>query len=145
MVKREREQCCLILMDELDPFRTTKLNIMRAKELFEIVDTIDVNVKNLKNRKQFDSLFYHIGGDVHVSVTSGIYCVDIRHFWMDAKSGELKPSRKGIALKIPEWDSLKLALPLIVSALNPELSMVNRCVDQLRPHNCYECNPNSLL
>ena len=80
-----------------------------------------------------------------MSVTSGIYCVDIRYFWMDAKSGELKSSRKGIALKIPEWDSLKLALPLIVSALNPELSMVNRCVDQLRPHNCYECNPNSLL
>ena len=103
MVKREREQCRLILMDELDPFRTTKL-IMRAKELFQIVNTIDVNVKNLKNRKQFESLFYHIGGNVHVSVTSGIYCVDIRHFWMDAISGELKPSRKGIELKIPEWD-----------------------------------------
>ena len=41
-----------------------------------------------------------------MSVTSGFKCVDFRTFFMAYGSVEPKPTKKGIALRIPEWIEL---------------------------------------
>ena len=49
----------------------------------------------------------HIGGGHYVSVTTGFRCVDIRKFFMPYGQTEVKATRKGIALRLPEWSTLR--------------------------------------
>lgn len=51
---------------------------------------------------------FELGNNRFVSVSEfrGRKYVDIREYYVDKKTAELKPSRKGIALKPEEWTSL---------------------------------------
>ena len=69
---------------------------------------------------------HHIGGAYHVCVTFGFNCVDIRSFYQpyDAKNGEIRPTKKGVDLRLSEWshlcniiDTIHASLPLLASVL----------------------------
>jgi hypothetical protein len=96
----------------------------------QLMDDIDDAVKS----KEEIAYCRHFGGGWYVSVTSGFSCVDIRRFYM--KDGSIKPTKTGIALRLNEWEILKLMLPHLSPA-------VGQCwhknhEDFLR---CLECCP----
>jgi len=49
----------------------------------------------------------HIGGGYYVSITSGFYCVDIRKFFVPYDETDVKPTRRGMALRLREWEDMK--------------------------------------
>jgi hypothetical protein len=49
---------------------------------------------------------YHLGNSVYATVNSPLWIVDIRYWWKDQQDGVLKPGRRGIGLKFPEFSEL---------------------------------------
>ena len=47
----------------------------------------------------------HIGGGQYVSVTSGYKCVDFRSFYVPYGQLDIKPTKKGIALRMGQHES----------------------------------------
>ena len=70
---------------------------------------------------------------MHVSVTTGYQCVDLRMFYQHPHHGP-RPSYEGIALRLDEWSSLKELLPQI----HKEHPMLT---DDYHVGWCKECNP----
>lgn len=48
---------------------------------------------------------YHLGGDIYVTIKSPLWLIDIR-YWYKGEDGMLKPGRRGISLKVPEFSKL---------------------------------------
>jgi len=70
------------------------------------MDEIETNMKSLIADKAV-SYKCAIGGGYYVSVTSGFYCVDIRKFFVPFGQTEIKPTRRGLALRLREWSDWK--------------------------------------
>jgi len=70
-----------------------------------MIADINDNVSAVRRGDQSLQLQRHIGGTYYVSVTSGYSCVDIRTFYqpIDAKNGEIKPTKQGVSLRFTEW------------------------------------------
>jgi len=88
----------------------------------------------------------HIGGGYYVSITSGFYCVDIRKFFIPYGETDVKPTRRGIALRLREWEDMKKIIDAINNAY-PTLGTALPCylgndhMDQLGALRCTECYP----
>ena len=89
---------------------------------------------------------HHIGGAWYVSVTTGYRCVDFRKFFVPVGEMEPKPTRRGIALRIREWEQM----PQLVQKINdknPELGTAFQCYlqddhnNQMGALECRECHP----
>ena len=131
----------LELIDEMDKHRHISLNLNKMAELIASVSSIDDAVAKLRRRQQVNERI-HRGGNVHISISQGIFCVDFRVFWLDLKSGQLKPSKKVIALRLGEWECFKRALTELTQYA-PELLTIERCSNR-GIHSCFECNPDNL-
>lgn len=89
---------------------------------------------------------FHIGHNFYVTVSSPWQCVDIRERFLDGE-GKLRSTRRGINLRVPEWEKLKSCVAEIVQVV-PELSAARPCyfeedhMNQVGMLNCVECNPN---
>ena len=70
-----------------------------------ILDEIGDNVKSLSVPQSNVRYQNHIGGRWYVSITAGFKCVDIRQFYWHREKGPA-PSKRGIALRLPEWKCL---------------------------------------
>ena len=90
------------------------------------VDDINIIVKAMMEGQNDINFRVHIGGGYYVSVTSGISCVDFRKFYKpnDAREGDVKPTKRGVALRLEEWshlcsliDVINAAYPTLASAL----------------------------
>ena len=106
---------------------------------------IDDSVKLLQEKK-FVNYQEHFGGGYFVSISTGIWCVDIRRFYRNEK-GEIKPSKQGLALRLTEWNALLDQLPLIMS-FEPDLIGICPCSMRESHVNdpnialaCPECSP----
>ena len=108
-------------------------------------DNIDSAIKRLREKEDCVKYFEHFGGGCYAPVTTGSWCVDIRQFYF-SNDGEIKATKHGIALRLPEWTALQNLLPLLMS-FTPELLMAYPCSlreDHKYPHvvsNCRECTP----
>ena len=106
---------------------------------------IEEAVKQLQERK-FLSYFEHFGGGWYASVSTGIWCVDLRQFYRNEKS-EIKPTKQGLALRISEWNTLANLLPLIMSfdvdrlAVCPCSIKEDHLSDPSIILRCRECSP----
>lgn len=102
---------------------------------------MDQNVNKLLAKQESVAFQVHIGGGFYVSITSGFDCIDIREFYFNKIKGFPCPSRRGIALRIPEWEKLKQAFQEINTKF-PALSKVQPCMDHYSMENtCHECRP----
>jgi len=70
------------------------------------VEEIDLKVKAL-DTDEIVNFRQHIGGGYFVSVTSGFFCVDFRKFFVPHGQHDVKPTRKGIALRLYEWADMR--------------------------------------
>jgi len=64
----------------------------------------------------------HIGDNYYVSVTTGLDCVDIRHFYVPygLSCDQMRPSRNGLVLRLDELKHLLKLVPTIHKR-HPEL------------------------
>jgi len=104
---------------------------------------IEEAVKQLRDR-QYVKYHRHIGGGWYVSVTTGFWCVDIRRFYK--KDDDIKPTRRGLALRLKEWTDLLAVIPRLLTDV-PKLVAVLPCYcgddhqNQLGYLQCPECSP----
>jgi len=79
-----------------------------------------------------------------VSVTTGFKCVDFHQFYVPYGDTEIKPTLKGIALRLAEWDQMKKVIDLIDSfytALAKNSPCYLALDHQAGALNCKECYP----
>ena len=79
-------------------------------------DQIQDVVRRMRHAQKTNEVF-DLGDDVHVSIKSPLWLVDIR-YWYTGKDGEPRPGRCGIALKFPEFNNLMTAAAQIGKSLN---------------------------
>ena len=106
------------------------------------LNEIDEEVQKLKEGKDDRQRFlFHYGGGWQVSVNGGIRCVDLRRFFKNYKN-EIKPTRHGIGLRLPEWETLKRVIQQVRVDF-PDLDTVTGCFhgDLEDFVNCRECMP----
>ena len=78
----------------------------RWAQFRQAIEEIEENVKRLRagdvvNYKQ------SIGGGYYISVTSGLFCIDVRKFFVPYGETDIKPTRQGIALRLLEWGEMR--------------------------------------
>ena len=111
----------------------------------QLLDDIDEKVKDLRVGKpvQYRS---HVGGGYFVSVTKGYKCVDFRKFYLPEGETEERPTRRGIALRLREWDAMRG----IIQSINQSFDSLAKAVpcfegydhlNQMAPLACMECYP----
>jgi hypothetical protein len=123
-VKKTDNEYSVTICEEKSP-KTITLTGRRWNQLVESIAIIDENLLAIKN-KQYVKMERRLGGTVYVSVTTGYRCVDIRHFYGKEGVGP-RPTKKGIALRLREWDNLKTAAIEIQSAY-PEMVDLEPCM-----------------
>ena len=90
----------------------------------------------------------HVGRAHYISVTSGYKCVDFRQWYQPygTEDGTIKPTKKGVALRLDEWSTL-CSLVDVINAAHPALDSAQPCYYQDDHMNqegwlqCKECHP----
>ena len=144
-VKKQDADLHVIITEEGSDVKTVTLPSQRWGRLMEVTSQVDEAVNQLE-AKQYVQLSLHLGGKFYLSVTTGFACVDIREYYFNRTLKEVKPCKKGIALRIPEW----VAMKDVIQQLNKKhaaLANARSCTYQLDHQNlegalnCTECNP----
>ena len=141
IVKKENGELIVKLIEDGSEKRVA-FPLRRWAQFVAIFPMVDQSLDNMR-QQQTVALQYHIGGRFYISVTSGFNCVDIRQFYWNPVLG-VKPTRKGIALRLDEWEKLKEIVP-IVHAKFPVIAATQTCSSQPDHFNqksafaCTEC------
>ena len=112
------------------------------------MDDITKNIKAVVEGDENIKFREHIGGAHYVSVTSGYRCVDFRKWYQPCYSndGDIKPTKRGVALRLDEWAHLSNLVDVINTAY-PTLASAVPCyydqdhLNQMGWLNCSECHP----
>lgn len=112
------------------------------------IDDISTNAKAVAAGDEGIKFCQHIGGAHYVSVTSGYFCVDFRKWFQQYGSmdGEIKPTKRGIALRFDEWSDL-CNLVNTIGTTYPSLGSALPCyydddhMNEMGFLNCAECQP----
>ena len=118
----------LLVIEDDEAVKAISLNLQRACKLVRMKDDVDALVKKVIEKTEIVDYRSHIGGGWFVSVTSAYLCVDIREWYLD-KNLQLKPSRKGMALRLNEWADFVKSLPQIYK-LRPAFEKEVPCYHQ---------------
>ena len=144
-VKKQGADLHVTIGEEGSDVKTVTFPSQRWARFVGVLGQVDDAVNQLET-KQYVQLNLHIGDKYYLSVTTGYACVDIREYYFNRTLKEVKPCKKGIALRIPEW----VALKDVVQQLNkkhPVLANAQSCTYQLDHQNlegalnCMECHP----
>jgi hypothetical protein len=144
IAKKNNDVYCITISDTKTQ-KSAEFSAVRWASFTRYIDDVDENVKCLRERKTVD-YSNHIGGGWHVSVTTGIWCVDIRKFYEQPGQLQPKPTRTGLALRLHEWATLKDAVKNLHS-IYPDLATTVPCylnLDHAIIDNvlqCLECSP----
>jgi hypothetical protein len=144
IVKKNNDEFCITITDT-KTHKSAEFSTARWASFVRTIDTIEENVKGLREKK---NIYYsnHIGGGWYVSVTCGIWCVDIRKFYENYGDLQPKPTKTGFALRLHEWETLRAVVPKLHIDF-PELSSAIPCYLSLDHANlegmlqCLECSP----
>jgi hypothetical protein len=145
-VKKQDGDLHVTIGEEGSDVKTVTFSSQRWAQFVEIMEQIDEAV-NTMMAKQYVQYVQHIGGKWYVSVTTGFQCVDIRQFYYHSQKGP-SPSKTGIALRIPEWTTLKdLVQQLhqkypVLKAAQPHYQSSHQ--NQEEALICNECHPFQL-
>jgi len=80
--------------------------LCRWAQFRQCIEEIETNKKGLRAGASV-SYKQHIGGVYYVSITSGFYRFDIRKFFVLYGEPDVKHTRRGIALRLREWEETK--------------------------------------
>ena len=132
-----------------EPSKTMTFTMNRWAQFVALLPQIDEEAKELNRKTRPVAYRRHIGDGYYVTVNEGVFCVDIRLFFLPygMKSGEEKPGRTGIALRLDEWSYLLEFVIPVVHQMFPSLSSAVACYEQedhlgqLGMMACTSCNP----
>ena len=116
----------------------------RFMVLLSAIDSIKSNVERLRNREPNVMCKIHIGGGVFVSLSSDFLAVNIRRFFQPEGEITPHPTKKGLALRIYEWDALVAQLGDISKLVDSDEKPCFERLDHIDPttrFHCKECNP----
>ncbi len=82
------------------------LSLKKWKVFVEAMPDIDEAVKKLVEGEDVN-YFLHIGHKIHVSVKSGIFCIDIRKYWFPRGKDQLVHGLPAVSLKLKEYGNLR--------------------------------------
>ena len=108
------------------------------------MDELNEGVCSLREKPHVDERM-HLGGAWYATVKTGFLCVDIRRFFYPEGQLETVPTRSGIALRLPEWDELRVQVATLLQQL-PTLNEIVPCyfspdhANQMVALACSECN-----
>jgi len=112
----------------------------RFKNLYLMLPDISREVTKASDGKKV-SLKLHLGGAWYLSLSPGIHCVDFRKFYRDS-SGQIKPTKVGLALNYSEFNSLMNAAGCIMDEVDG-FEAISHCwhatTEELNA--CDECSP----
>jgi len=109
------------------------------------LDDIDDKVKALRSDKPVQYRA-HVGGGYFVSVTKGYKCLNFGKFYLPEGQSEKRPTRRGIALRLREWDAMRG----IIQSKNKSFDSLAKAVpcfegydhlNQMAALQCMECYP----
>jgi hypothetical protein len=128
------------------PTKQIRLPLQRWKILCDLLPSIENAVGRLVAGIEEFQFREHLGKNQFVTVTSSVFCVDLRQFWVPQNETNLKPTKQGIGLRLPEFRALQQTLVSINSNI-PELASVVPCREQHAGRqdlimNCPECSPH---
>jgi len=117
----------LLIRDE----RTRKfanLTPQRWARLLECREQVNAAIEDILKKDDAPPVNFkrHIGGAWFISVQTGIWCVDIRKHYKAMDTGEMRPSRTGIGLRIREWRNL-IETTVTIEVPRPDLVNVVLC------------------
>jgi Transcriptional Coactivator p15 (PC4) len=141
--RKEVGELVISIKDTSDLHKFVDLPAQRWLSFVFYQSDIDESVRKLELNQDV-KFFQHIGGGWYISVTTGFMCVDIRRFYF--AKGELKPLKKGIALRLSEWETLKPVMQSLPTDV-PQLASIQLCFmrdDHLNQEGylqCRECCP----
>ena len=145
---RKQDGDFVITIAEDSTNKSATFTAKRWNQFVKVIDQVDESLKEtLKN--QYVKLNLHVGGKWNVSVTTGFKCVDIRQFYFNPTIQEPKPTKKGIALRLDEWNTLKAVVPQIYQTF-PAIQQASTCSSQPDHYNqegawmCPECSPYAM-
>ena len=142
-VKKQGGDLCITISEE-GADKSAEFTSKRWVQFVRIFEQIDESLQQIL-AKQYVKYCMHIGGKWFVSVTTGFACVDIRQFYYHPTLGP-RPSKKGIALRLGEWSTLKETIQQILTKY-PVLNTTQTCSSQADHYNlegallCQECFP----
>ena len=88
----------------------------------------------------------HLGAGVYVSVDKKYNGVDLRRHWVPEGQQAVFPTKEGIYMPVPQWNSFKENLNNLLS-VHPELFHAQECSHEISLDviDCKECLPFGLL
>lgn len=143
-VKKQNGDPSIIIFEE-GTEKSVTFPVQRWAQFVHCMSQVDDSIKSLREQQQYVKHQQHIGGRWFVCVTTGYRCVDIRQFY-DKEGEGLKPTKKGIAIRLHEWDKLKNLINQI-HVKYPKIAAAQPCSYGLDHSNlqgalnCFECNP----
>ena len=141
VVVKKHEVCLL----EDGSHKKATFTYSRWAYFVEQFEEIDSALSKVIKKEPDVKLAIHLGGAWYVSVTSGVFCVDIRKFYM-TPDGAIKPTREGFAIRVREWNRIK-QLADVMKTANTTLAEAQPCwmqpdhYNQEGSMNCIECSP----
>jgi hypothetical protein len=141
VVKKHEGSIIVNIQEDGCDFKVVDMPSKRWARFVSIINQVEESLGQLLV-KQHVAYNEHIGGGWYVSVSTGFTCVDIRKFYYHPTLG-LKPTKTGIALRIPEWYILKTIITEVQKKY-PTLANENLCMlgaDHFNHYACTECNP----
>jgi len=143
-VKKQEGELNITVAETNSEFKTVTFPAKRWINLTIFIEEIDESVNKLMMKQNVD-MKLAIGGKFYVSVTTGFFCVDIREWYYHPTNG-IRPTKRGIALRLSEWHMLKDVIQQIFVKY-PTLVSTTPCYchpdhqNQEGAHACSECNP----
>ncbi len=126
----KKEEVCFI-DDRADKMAT--FTFPRSSWFTEQFDEIENSISKVVKGEADVKLRLRIGGGRYVSVTSGVRCIDVRKFFL-AQDGTVKPTRKGFAIRLNEWDRVK-KIAGDIKEQHPKIAEAQPCWTQVDHFN----------
>lgn len=82
------------------------LNTQQFRFFIDILDEINRDVQDIFNNKSLSNFKYNIGEGVYVTANVNFPMVHVRRFFQVENMPVEMPTKKGIALRLKEWDAL---------------------------------------
>ena len=144
-VKKQDGDLLVTITEKGSDVKTVTFPSQRWGRFMDVLSQVDVAVNQL-TAKQYVQLNLHLRGKYYLLATTGFACIDIREYYFNHTTREVKPCKKGIALRIPEC----VALKDVIQQLNKKHAVLynaRSCTYQLDHQNlegalnCIECQP----
>jgi hypothetical protein len=108
----------VVVIEEAGTDKSAVFTGKRWTEFTRLISDINNAVAQLK-AGQSVSYQEHIGEKWFVCISKGYFCINLRQFY-EHQTKELRPTRRGIALRLLEWTRLVAVIPEVTRILQSE-------------------------